>query len=65
MVASSAEAMRSTAARYGPRKGPVVDSTVAMSTNYACSKATARRAVSSATSITSFSCCKATAIASA
>jgi hypothetical protein len=33
MAASSAGATRSTAARYGPRKGPVVDSTVAMSTD--------------------------------
>jgi hypothetical protein len=29
MAASSADAMRSMAMRYGPRKGPVVDSTVA------------------------------------
>jgi hypothetical protein len=28
-------------AHYGPRKGPAVDSTVAMSTDYDCSRAAA------------------------
>jgi hypothetical protein len=41
MAASSADATRSTVVRYGPRKGPAVDSTVAMSTNYDCSRAAA------------------------
>jgi hypothetical protein len=50
MAVSSADATRSTAARYGPRKGPAVDSAVAMSTDHDYSRAAAWRAASSATS---------------
>jgi hypothetical protein len=50
---------------YGPRKGPAVDSTVAMSTDCAYSRAAAWRSASSATFITSFSWYTAMAAASA
>jgi hypothetical protein len=41
MAASSADTTRLTAVWYGPRKGPTVDSMVAMSTDCAYSRATA------------------------